>query len=126
MSSTRIQSDPEEMTPEPSIEQVVPSAALSKGEVELHGANLGPTPNGPPVVVIGTHHAMVLMSRPGRIVFRVPDSATSGLVEVRTPGGVSNGAPLKIARELSSRLHPVTSPPVSRSAMIYATISRQR
>lgn len=126
MPRTRIQSDREEMTPEPHIEAVVPSAALPKGEVELHGANLGPTPSGPPVVVLGTHHAMVLMSRPGRVAFRVPDNATTGLVEVRTPSGVSNGATLKVARELSSGLHPVTSPAVSRSGMIYATISGQR
>ena len=110
----------------PRIDDVVPLAALPKGEVELHGENLGPTPNGPPVVVLGTHHAMVLMSRPGRLALRVPDNATTGLVEVRTPGGVSNGANLKIARELSSGLHPVTSPAVSRSGMIYATISGQR
>jgi len=126
MPRTRIQSDREEMTPEPHIEEVVPSAALPKGEVELHGENLGPTPTGPPVVVLGTHHAMVVMSRPGRIAFRVPDNATTGLVEVRTPTGVSNGAQLNIARELSSGLHPVTSPAVSRSGMIYATISGQR
>src|SRR3569833_2390062 len=126
MPRTRIQSDREEMTPEPHIEEVVPSAALPKGEVELHGENLGPTPTGPPVVVLGTHHAMVGMSRPGRIAFRVPDNATSGLVEVRTPTGVSNGAQLNFARELSSGLHPVTSPAVSRSGMIYATISGQR
>jgi sugar lactone lactonase YvrE len=69
---------------------------------------------------------MVLMSRPGRIAFRIPEGATSGLVEVRTPTGVSNGVPIKIARELSSGLHPVTNPAVSRSGMIYATISGQR
>jgi len=126
MTRLGIQSDQEEMTPEPHIEQVLPSAALPKGEVELHGANLGPTPNGPPVVVLGTHHAMVLMSRPSRVAFRIPDNAATGLVEVRTPSGVSNGATIKIARELSSGLHPVTSPAVSRSGMIYATISGQR
>src|SRR3569833_501771 len=126
MPRARIQSDREEMTPEPHLEEVVPSAALPKGEVELHGENLGPTPNGPPVVVLGTHHAMVLMSRPGRVAFREPDNATTGLVEVRTPAGVSNGVSLKIARERSSGLHPVTSPAVSRSGMIYATISGQR
>jgi sugar lactone lactonase YvrE len=124
MTRTRIQSDREQMTPR--IDEVVPSAALPKGEVELHGENLGPTPNGPPVVVLGTHHAMVMMSRPGRVAFRVPDNATTALVEVRTPDGVSNGATLNIARELSSGLHPVTSPAVSRSGMIYATISGQR
>jgi sugar lactone lactonase YvrE len=126
MPHTPIQSEQEEMTPEPRIDDVVPAAALPRGEVELMGSNLGPHPNGPPGVVVGTHSAMVLMSRPGRIAFRVPEDATSGLIEVRTPTGVSNGAPLKVARELSSGLHPVTSPAVSRSGMIYATISGQR
>jgi sugar lactone lactonase YvrE len=114
------------MTPEPHIDEVVPPAALTNGEVEVTGTNLGPHPHGMPVVVVGTHPAMVLMSRPGRIAFRVPENATTGLVEVRTPGGVSNAAPLRVARELSSGLHPVTSPAVSRSGMIYATISGQR
>ena len=114
------------MTPEPRIDEVQPPAALPLGEVELIGANLGPNPYGPPVVVLGTHPAQVLMSRPGRIAFRIPENAGSGLVEVRTPAGVSNAAPMRIARELSGGLHPVTNPAVSRSGMIYATISGQR
>jgi sugar lactone lactonase YvrE len=114
------------MTPEPRIDEVQPPAALPLGEVELIGANLGPNPYGPPVVVLGTHPAQVLMSRPGRIAFRIPENAGSGLVEVRTPAGVSNAAPMSIARELSGGLHPVTNPAVSRSGMIYATISGQR
>jgi DNA-binding beta-propeller fold protein YncE len=126
MPRTRNQSELEEMTPEPRIDEVAPAAALPRGEVELLGANLGPHASGPPQVVLGTHTAMVLMSRPGRISFRIPEGATTGLVEVRTPTGVSNGATLKVARELSSGLHPVSSPAVSRSGMIYATISGQR
>ena len=114
------------MTPEPRIDEVQPQAALPLGEVELLGANLGPNPYGPPVVVLGTHSAQLLMSRPGRIAFRIPENAGSGLIEVRTPAGVSNAAPVRIARELSGGLHPVTSPAVSRSGMIYATISGQR
>jgi outer membrane protein assembly factor BamB len=114
------------MTPEPRIDEVVPSAALPLGEVELIGANLGPNPYGPPVVVVGTYSAQVLMSRPGRLAFRIPENAGSGLIEVRTPSGVSNAAPVRIARELSSGLHPVTNPAVSRSGMVYATISGQR
>ncbi|HKD60596.1 MAG TPA: hypothetical protein VKB47_09055 [Terracidiphilus sp.] len=126
MQRSRIQSARDEMTPEPRIDEVVPPAALPLGEVELIGANLGPHTYGMPVVVVGTHTAMVLMSRPGRLAFRVPENATTGLIEVRTPAGVSNGAPVRVARELSSGLHPVTSPAVSRSGMIYATISGQR
>ena len=60
-----------------------------------------------------------------RVAFRVPELATTGLVEVRTPTGASNAAPARRARTLSG-LHPVTSPAVSRSGMIYATISGQR
>src|SRR5258708_7773552 len=66
------------------------------------------------------------MSRRGRLAFRIPENAGSGLIEVRTPAGVSNAAPMRLARELSNGLHPVTSPAVSRSGMIYATISGQR
>jgi sugar lactone lactonase YvrE len=126
MTRTPLQPAREEMTPEPRIDEVQPQAALPLGEVELLGANLGPNPYGPPVVVLGTHSAQVLMSRPGRIAFRIPENAASGLIEVRTPAGVSNAAPVRIARELSGGLHPVTSPAVSRSGMIYATISGQR
>jgi sugar lactone lactonase YvrE len=126
MSRTRTQATREEITPEPRIDDIVPAAALPLGEVEIVGANLGPNTFGPPVVVLGTHTAQVLMSRPGRVAFRVPEQGTTGLVEVRTPTGVSNAAPLRVARELSSGLHPVTSPAVSRSGMVYATISGQR
>ncbi len=126
MPRSNIESAREEMTQEPRIDEIQPAAALPLGEVELIGANLGPNPYGPPVVVLGTHPAQVLMSRPGRLAFRIPENAGSGLIEVRTPAGVSNAAPMLIARELSGGLHPVTSPAVSRSGMIYATISGQR
>ena len=126
MPRTRTPSTREESIPEPRIDDIVPAAALPLGEVELVGEHLGPHEFGPPVVVIGTHPAQVLMSRPGRVAFRIPEQATTGLIEVRTPTGVSNAAPMRVARELSSGLHPVTSPAVSRSGMIYATISGQR
>jgi sugar lactone lactonase YvrE len=70
--------------------------------------------------------AQVLMSRPTRLAFAVPAEATNGLIEVRNPSGASNTVPLRIARQLSDGLHPVTSPAVSRSGMIYATISGPR
>jgi sugar lactone lactonase YvrE len=126
MARTRSQPAREEITPEPRIDDIVPAAGLPLGEMEIVGAHLGPHAFGPPVVVIGTHPAQVLMSRPGRVAFRVPEQATTALLEVRTPTGVSNGVILRVARELSTGLHPVTSPTVSRSGMIYATISGQR
>jgi sugar lactone lactonase YvrE len=117
---------PAEAFPEPRIEDVSPAAAMPLGEVELAGSHLGPNSFGPPAVLVDGTAAHVVMSRPGRLIFRVPELATTGLVEVRTPHGTSNTVPLRVARELTSGLHPVTSPAVSRSGMIYATISGQR
>ncbi len=110
----------------PRIDDVLPAAALPGGDVELTGANLGPNGSVPPEVLVNGEAAHLLLSRPSRLIFHVPDAATTGLVEVRTASGATHSAPLRVARELSTGLHPVTSPAVSRSGMIYATISGAR
>ncbi|HUD53911.1 MAG TPA: hypothetical protein VMR02_01700 [Terracidiphilus sp.] len=126
MARTRSQSATEDVFADPRIDDVAPASALPMGEVEVTGVHLGPHSSGPPVVLVGTQPAQVLMSRPSRLAFRVPEDATTGLIEVRSPVGVSNAAPLRVARELTSGLHPVTSPAVSRSGMVYSTISGPR
>jgi sugar lactone lactonase YvrE len=115
-----------EILPEPRIDSVQPDASLPLGEVELLGAHLGPDAYGPPAVLIDGEPAQVLMSRPSRLALRIPQSASAGLAEVRNPTGSSNQFPFRLARLLSEGLHPVTNPAVSRSGMIYATISGQR
>jgi sugar lactone lactonase YvrE len=110
----------------PRIDDVVPAACLPLGEIELTGAWLGPDASGPPAVLVDGQAAHVLMSRPARLALRVPEEAATGMIEVRNPAGASNAVPLRVARQLSEGLHPVTSPAVSRSGMIYATISGQR
>ena len=126
MARTRSQSATEDLFADPRIDDVTPASALPLGEVEITGVHLGPHSSGPPVVLVGTQPAQVLMSRPSRLAFRVPEEATTGLIEVRSPVGVSNAAPLRVAHELTSGLHPVTSPAVSRSGMVYSTISGPR
>jgi len=115
-----------DVLPDPRIDAVVPAAALPLGEIELIGAHLGPLNFGPPAVLVDGHPAQVLMSRSERLTLRVPQHASTGTVEVRSPSGASNAALLRVARKLSEGLHPVTSPAVSRSGMIYATISGPR
>jgi sugar lactone lactonase YvrE len=110
----------------PRIDDVVPAAALPGGEVELTGANLGPLGPALPTVLVDGLPAQVLMSRPSRLAFHVPDQATTGMVTVSNSAGTGNATPLRVARQLSDGLHPVTNPVVSRSGMIYATISGQR
>jgi sugar lactone lactonase YvrE len=120
-----IHSEPEEPS-KPRIDDIVPAAALPLGEIEISGGHLGPNAVGAPAVLVGDELAQVLMSRPTRMVVRVPEEATTSLVEVRNVSGSSNSVPLRVARKLSDGLHPVTSPAVSRSGMIYATISGPR
>jgi sugar lactone lactonase YvrE len=115
-----------EVVPDPRIDDIVPAAALPLGDIELIGAHLGPLAFGPPAVLVDGHPAHVLLSRPTRLALRVPEEASTGLIEVRSPSGASNTVPLRVARQLSEGLHPVTSPAVSRSGMIYATISGPR
>jgi sugar lactone lactonase YvrE len=79
-----------------------------------------------PTVTVDSHPAHISMSRPTRLAFRVPESAVVGRIEVRSPAGASNDAFVRVARQLNDGLHPVTSPAVSRSGMVYATISGAR
>jgi uncharacterized protein (TIGR03437 family) len=122
----RFRSQAAENSSEPHIDNLTPAAALPSAEVELTGSNLGPTSSNPPVVLVNGTAAHLLMSRPTRLVFQVPAVASTGQVEVRTQSASSNSVALQVARELNSGLHPVTSPAVSRSGMVYATISGPR
>jgi sugar lactone lactonase YvrE len=118
--------NPPAVVPVPRIDDVVPAAALPLGEIELVGANLGPHAFGPPAVLVDGDPAHILMSRPTRLAVRIPEQATTGLIEVRSPAGAGNTVPIRIAHQLNDGLHPVTNPAVSRSGMIYATISGPR
>jgi sugar lactone lactonase YvrE len=92
----------------------------------LTGVSLGPNGFGLPSVFVDNQPARVLMSRPTRLAFRIPAEASTGIIEVRTPSGAANPAAVRVARQLNDGLHPVTSPAVSRSGMVYATISGAR
>jgi len=110
----------------PRIDVIAPTSCLPGGDIVLSGAFLGPGDFGPPAVMVDGLSAHILMSRPTRLALRVPPDASTGMIEVRNAAGASNTVPLRVARQLSDGLHPVTSPAVSRSGMIYATISGQR
>lgn len=113
-------------TPSPAIDQVAPAASLPGGEVAIHGKYLGPRGDALPNVRVNGLAAHISICRSNHIVFRVPEDAETGMLEVRSNGDSSNQIPLRVARLLSDGLHPVTSPVVSRSGMIFATISGPR
>ena len=76
---------PSRTLPAPRIDDVIPAAALPGGEVELTGANLGPYGSGLPAVLVDGLPAHVLMSRPTRLAFRVPEHAATGWSKSATP-----------------------------------------
>ncbi len=112
--------------PLPRVDDVCPAAALPLGEVELTGQHLGPHGFGAPAVYVDGELSHLSMSRSSRLAFRVPPNASEGMIEVRTPAGAANVGAVRVARKLADGLHPVTNPAVSRSGMIYATISGPR
>jgi sugar lactone lactonase YvrE len=122
MARLRAQSD----AAAPRIDDLTPAAALPGGDIDLTGANLGPANGTSPMVFVDGSPAHLLLSRSTHLAFKVPDLAGTGMVEVRTAASISNAIPLRVARELNDGLHPVTSPAVSRSGMVYATISGPR
>src|ERR1035441_10975464 len=89
----------------PRIDDVVPAAALPGGEIELTGAHLGPIGSALPTVLVDGHSAHVLMSRPGALALRVPEQATTGLIEVRNSAG-SRSEERRVGKEGRSRWSP--------------------
>ena len=110
----------------PRVDDVVPAAALPQGEVELTAFLWAHNGSACPPLRWTSEAAHTLMSRPTRSAFACLRRLPTGLIEVRSPAGAANSASLRVARQLNDGLHPVTSPAVSRSGMIYATISGPR
>jgi len=115
----------------PRIEAVLPNAALPGGEIEVRGANLGPSasPQGSriPLSAIGGNTAPVLLSRSERLVVRVPETAASSpRLEVYSNGARSNQVEVQVARMLAENVHAVASPVVNDAGEVYVTFSGQR
>jgi sugar lactone lactonase YvrE len=110
----------------PKIDAVAPPAALPGGEVELVGANLGPTAQRQPVVMLGQLAAPILLSRGARLRLRVPEEAETSLLRVLQNGAQSNDVRVLVAGMVATDVHIVANPVVDREGNIYATLSGQR
>ena len=108
------------------IDALVPSAAITGGEVELVGVGLGPIAQRQPVVMVGQLAVPVLLSRGRRIRIKLPDEAETGLVRVLQNGVQSNDARVLVAGMIATDVHIVANPAVDREGNIYATLSGPR
>jgi len=114
----------------PHIDRIDPAAAMPGGEVQVHGANLGPllAPHGDklPTATIGDTLAHTTLSRPTRAIVRIPEGSISGDLVLQRDGNTSNAVPLSVAVPMAENLHPVANPAVDANGNVYTTISGPR
>lgn len=110
----------------PRIDAAVPSAALPGGEIEVRGSNLGAVSFRVPVALIGGVPASVLLSRPDRVIVRIPEEAQSGQLEIQQNGQSSNSVPVKVGRLIAENVHPVANPAIDSKGNIFVTFSGPR
>jgi len=106
----------------PHIELVEPKAAITGGEIAIHGRGLAE--NGRrPLVRFGEQPASLLLSSPSRLMVRVPEGAISGELTVDTGEAVSPAVSVALGIPIAENLHPVGNPAIDAKGNIYTTFS---
>src|SRR5882762_2355590 len=96
----------------PRIESVTPAAAIPGGEVEIRGGGFSTRAQLRPVVRFGETEATLALASPQRLVARVPEGASGGVV--------------RVVMQIADNLHPVGNPAVDSDGNIYVTFSGPR
>jgi sugar lactone lactonase YvrE len=110
----------------PRIERVTPSAAIPGGEVALIGSGFASRGAAKPVVRFGEAECGLSLVSGHRVVARVPDGASGGLVSIETGGHRSEPFPVSVAMQIADNLQPVANPAVDFEGNTYVTFSGQR
>ena len=110
----------------PRIERVSPSAAIPGGEIAIYGAGFAPRNGTRPIVRFGETEANLSLASESRLIARVPEGATGGMVQVATADHESAPHPVSIGLQIADNLHPVCNPAVDGEGNIYVTFSGAR
>ncbi len=126
----------------PHLHRLIPPAAMPGGEIEVHGANLGPNPgpgggsqsaaNGAPrglelpTASIGDTPAPIALARRGRTTVRIAEGSISGDLVLHRKGVASNPLFARIAVPMAENLHPVANPAVDDRGSVFTTFSGAR
>jgi len=102
------------------LEKLHPDAAMPGGEVQVAGHGLGAWEWQEARASIGDTPARLALSRPDRVVMRVPAGAVSGDVRLAHGDSASNGLPLRVAVPIADQLHTVSNPAVDARGNIFA------
>ncbi len=110
----------------PHIERVAPTAAIPGGEITIHGKGFASRAQARPVVRFGEAEASLALTSENRLIARVPEGASGGVVCVATNGHESPPHPVHIGLQIADNLHPVANPAVDNEGNIYVTFSGPR
>lgn len=110
----------------PRIERVAPAAAIPGGEVTIHGNGFVSRTQPRPTVRFGEAEASLALSSGRRVIARVPEGASGGVVQVISAEHESQPHPVAIGLQIADNLHPVSNPALDANGNIFVTFSGPR
>lgn len=110
----------------PRIERIAPAAAIPGGEIALHGSGFASRAHPRPVVRFGEVEGSLALASEHRLIARVPEGASGGIVRVSSAGNDSQPHPLAIGVQIADNLHPIANPAVDAYGNTYVTFSGNR
>ena len=110
----------------PRIDGVAPSAAIPGGEIVIHGSGFASRAHPRPVVRFGEVEAGLALASENRVIARVPEGATGGVVRVASAANESQPHPVSIGVQIADNLHPIANPAVDSYGNTYVTFSGNR
>jgi sugar lactone lactonase YvrE len=110
----------------PRIERVAPAAAIPGGEISIHGRGFSARSLARPIVRFGEAEGSLLLATDMRLIARVPEGASGGMLRVSAGAAESQPHPVAIGIQVADNLHPVANPAVDAAGNIYVTFSGPR
>ena len=110
----------------PRIDRVAPAAAIPGGEIVIHGSGFASRAHPQPVVRFGDVEAGLSLASETRLIARVPEGATGGIVRVASAANESQPHPVSIGVQIADNLHPIANPAVDAYGNTYVTFSGNR
>ena len=110
----------------PRIERVAPAAAIPGGEIAIYGSGFASRAHPRPVVRFGEAEAALAWASENRLIARVPEGASGGVVRVANAANESQPHPVAIGVQVADNLHPVANPIVDSYGNTYVTFSGNR
>ncbi len=110
----------------PRIDRVAPAAGIPGGEIVIHGSGFASRAHPRPVVRFGEVEASLALASETRLIARVPEGASGGVVRVASAANESQPHPVSIGVQIADNLHPIANPAVDTYGNTYVTFSGNR